>query len=50
MSSNLETLTQINLDDLVTSFGWQDHPLLSNFLRTALPQTGKNLCGIHGGI
>ena len=34
MPSNLETLTQINLDDLVTSFGWQGRPLLSKFLRT----------------
>ncbi len=33
MPSNLETLTQINLDDLVTSFGWQDRRLLSKFLR-----------------
>ncbi|MFM8423781.1 MAG: hypothetical protein ACKOBL_01270, partial [Chloroflexota bacterium] len=33
MTSNLETLTQINLDDLVSSFGWQDSPLLSRLLR-----------------
>jgi hypothetical protein len=29
----LETLTQINLNDLVTSFGWQNQPLLSRVLR-----------------
>lgn len=29
----LETLTRINLDDLVTSFGWQNQPLLSHALR-----------------
>ena len=33
MTSNLETLTKINLDDLVSSFGWQDSPLLSRLLR-----------------
>jgi len=33
MQSNLETLTQINLDDLVSSFGWQDYPLPARFLR-----------------
>jgi len=32
-SNNLELLTQINLDDLVTSFGWQDRPLLAHILR-----------------
>ncbi|MBK8781345.1 MAG: hypothetical protein IPO22_05990 [Anaerolineales bacterium] len=33
MTSNLETLTQINLDDLVSSFGWQNNPLLARLLR-----------------
>ncbi|HET9913413.1 MAG TPA: hypothetical protein VFQ13_16075 [Anaerolineales bacterium] len=33
--SNVETLTQINLDDLISSFGWQDHPLLARLLRFA---------------
>ncbi|MFN8383360.1 MAG: hypothetical protein U0V02_15560 [Anaerolineales bacterium] len=33
MTSNFEALTQINLDDLVSSFGWQDQPLLANLLR-----------------
>ncbi len=31
--NQFETLTQINLDDLVSSFGWQDTPLLAGFLR-----------------
>lgn len=31
--SNLETLTQVNLDDLIASVGWQEHPLLSGLLR-----------------
>jgi len=33
MSSQLDTLTRINLDDLVSSFGWQDQPLLAATLR-----------------
>jgi hypothetical protein len=33
MHSQLDTLTQINLDDLVTSFGWQEQPLLAAALR-----------------
>lgn len=33
MTSNLEILTEINLDDLVSSFGWQDSPFLSRLLR-----------------
>lgn len=41
MQSNFETLTQINLDDLVTSFGWQDHLLLSKFLRTLFRRPAK---------
>jgi hypothetical protein len=31
--NQFETLTQINLDDLVSSFGWQDHPLPAKILR-----------------
>ena len=33
MTSNYETLTQINLDDLVSAFGLQDRPLLARLLR-----------------
>jgi putative hemolysin len=29
----LQTLTQVNLDDLVSSFGWQDQPFLARALR-----------------
>ena len=32
-SSQLEILTQINLDDLVSSFGWEKYPLLASSLR-----------------
>lgn len=31
--SNVETLTQINLDDLISSFGWQNHRFLRSLLR-----------------
>ena len=33
MTSHFEALTQINLDDLVSSFGWQNNPLLAGLLR-----------------
>jgi putative hemolysin len=33
MPSNTELLTQINLDDLVSSFGWEDHPFFARILR-----------------
>jgi hypothetical protein len=33
MPSNLELLTQINLDDLVSSFGWGDRSFLARILR-----------------
>ena len=32
MPSQLDTLTQINLDDLVSSFGWEKSPLLASAL------------------
>jgi hypothetical protein len=31
--NGLYTLTQINLDDLVASFGWQNQPMFARFLR-----------------
>jgi hypothetical protein len=31
--SNVEILTQINLDDLISSFGWQNQPFLARLLR-----------------
>jgi 1-acyl-sn-glycerol-3-phosphate acyltransferase len=40
--SKLDALTQINLDDLISSFGWQDRPFLARLLRRvflAPPQT-----------
>jgi hypothetical protein len=32
-TSTIETLTKINLDDLISSFGWQNRPFLSRLLR-----------------
>jgi hypothetical protein len=40
--SSVETLTQINFDDLISSFGWQNRPFLARLLRrwfTSPPQT-----------
>jgi hypothetical protein len=39
---NIDTLTQINLEDLISSFGWQNRPFLANLLRRTFmspPQT-----------
>ena len=33
VGDQLELLTSINLDDLVSAFGWQDRPLLARILR-----------------
>jgi hypothetical protein len=41
-ASNVEMLTQINFDDLLSSFGWQNRPFLARLLRrtfTSPPQT-----------
>ncbi len=34
VNNQSDLLTSINLDDLVTSFGWQDHPLPARLLRS----------------
>ena len=41
MPTNLEALTQINLDDLVTSFGWQNQPLLARLLRRTFTKPAR---------
>lgn len=41
MSSQLDTLTQINLDDLVSSFGWQKQPLLAAVLRVLFARPAR---------
>ena len=33
MLGPLDALTEINLDDLVNAFGWQDHPLAERLAR-----------------
>jgi hypothetical protein len=41
MPSQLDTLTQINLDDLVSSFGWEKQPLLASMLRRLFIGTAR---------
>lgn len=58
MSNRIEALTEINLDDLVTSFGWQDQPLLARLLRRTFMKPARTFAhqmadfdtpvGIHG--
>ena len=45
MPSQLETLTQINLDDLVSSFGWEKAPLLASILRKAFIAPARKFAG-----
>lgn len=45
MASQLDTLTQINLDDLVSSFGWQDHPLAAAFVRKLFIRPARKFAG-----
>ena len=35
-TSNIDTLTKINLEDLISSFGWQNRPFLARLLRFTL--------------
>lgn len=56
--SNVAALTQINLDDLVSSFGWQNRPLLSRLSRKLFMKPAQTFAhqmaefdsaiGIHG--
>jgi hypothetical protein len=56
--NQLETLTQINLDDLVSSFGWQNYPIPARFLRFIFRKPAQifamhivdfdNTVGLHG--
>jgi 1-acyl-sn-glycerol-3-phosphate acyltransferase len=41
MPSQLDILTQINLDDLVESFGWQGYPLLASALRRVFAKPAR---------
>jgi hypothetical protein len=42
----LQTLTQINLDDLVSSFGWQNQPFLARALRWIFHQPARTFAKI----
>lgn len=58
MPSNVAALTQINLDDLVSSFGWQNRPLLAHLSRKLFIKPAQTFAhqmaefdsaiGIHG--
>ena len=41
----LFTLTEINLDDLVSSFGWEKHPSLAWVLRFTFQGTARKFAG-----
>ena len=45
MSSQLDTLTQINLDDLVSSFGWEYYPLPASILRKIFSASARKFAG-----
>ena len=38
----LETLTQVNLHDLVNAFGWQDRPALARIVRLIFSKTARD--------
>lgn len=42
MVDALAALTQINLDDLVNAFGWQDHPVLAAFVRAVFFRSAQD--------
>jgi len=46
MRSDLETLTGINLDDLVASFGWQKYPALAAALRRVFIRPARKFAEI----
>jgi len=41
----LTTLTEVNLDDLVSSFGWDDRPILAKMLRETFTGTARKFAG-----
>lgn len=54
MSSPLDTLTQINLDDLVAAFGWEHQPFLASLLRSTFAhparQFAKQIAGFDHDV
>jgi 1-acyl-sn-glycerol-3-phosphate acyltransferase len=45
MPSPLDTLTRINLDDLVTAFGWENQPLLASILCSTFASPARRFAG-----
>jgi hypothetical protein len=45
MPSQLDTLTQINLDDLVASFGWERQPILASIVRRVFIKPARKFAG-----
>jgi hypothetical protein len=45
MSTQLDTLTQINLDDLVASFGWENRRLPAAVVRKVFQRPARNFAG-----
>jgi 1-acyl-sn-glycerol-3-phosphate acyltransferase len=45
MPSPLDALTQINLDDLVSSLGWKKYPLLTSLLRKTFFRPARKFAG-----
>ncbi len=46
MNNNLDLLTSINLDDLVSSFGWKNHPFLAGSLQAIFHKPARNFAEI----
>src|SRR5512143_3151829 len=42
MPNALQALAQINLDDLINAFGWQDQPFLARLVRTVFFKTAQD--------
>jgi acyltransferase-like protein len=45
MDSQLDTLTRINLDDLISSIGWQDHSVPAAFVRWLFVRPARKFAG-----
>lgn len=44
-NNKLDILTQINLDDLVSSFGWEEDPIPASILRDIFAQSARKFAG-----
>ena len=43
---NLDLLTEVNLDDLVSAFGWEGNPILSRMLRTVFTGSARKFAEV----